>query len=273
MPEITSVDGVARHSQIIRLPAPPSLLVDNNCRRAGTKQMGARGEAQGIRWYNGLHGQNSARGKFRTSPRKMRGKFRTKLKYGIFPAEKSPRGISPPPVSWHEVILQLLKTEKTKDITTPHPDLIPNGAMETKSKLPVAQPNMHGPHHAVRIPSGDPQSNAQSPTEAICNHSRVFSIRKPGTGSSGNSSCEQQQGVGMSSACCWLWSGERAVCPSQTTPSTLSFRFLAVPPNAAVPSPGLIQRPGTCECAAYQQYHLLFVTSICIGLLKPSPRC
>ena len=33
--------------------------------------------------------------KFRTSPRKMRGKFRTKLKYGIFPAEKSPRGISP----------------------------------------------------------------------------------------------------------------------------------------------------------------------------------
>ena len=98
VPEITSVDGVARHSQIIRLPAPPSLLVDNNCRRAGTKQMGARGEAQGIRWYGGLHGQNSARGKFRTSPRKMRGKFRTKLKYGIFPAEKSPRGISPPPV-------------------------------------------------------------------------------------------------------------------------------------------------------------------------------
>ena len=77
---------------------PPSLLVDNNCRIAGTKQMGARGEAQGIRWYGGLHGQNSARGKFRTSPRKMRGKFRTKLKYGIFPAEKSPRGISPPPV-------------------------------------------------------------------------------------------------------------------------------------------------------------------------------
>ena len=36
--------------------------------------------------------------KFRTSPRKMRGKFRTKLKYGIFPAEKSPRGISPPPL-------------------------------------------------------------------------------------------------------------------------------------------------------------------------------
>ena len=98
VPEITSVDGVARHSQIIRLPAPPSLLVDNNCRRAGTKQMGARGEAQGIRWYGGLHGQNSARGKFRTSPRKMRGKFRTKLKYGIFPAEKSPRGISPRPV-------------------------------------------------------------------------------------------------------------------------------------------------------------------------------
>ena len=98
VPEITSVDGVARHSQIIRLPAPPSLLVDNNCRRAGTKQMGARGEAQGIRWYGGLHGQNSARGKFRTSPRKMRGKFRTKLKYGIFPAEKSPRGIFPPPV-------------------------------------------------------------------------------------------------------------------------------------------------------------------------------
>ena len=97
VPEITSVDGVARHSQIIRLPAPPSLLVDNNCRRAGTKQMGARGEAQGIRWYGGLHGQNSARGKFRTSPRKMRGKFRTKLKYGIFPAEKSPRGIFPPP--------------------------------------------------------------------------------------------------------------------------------------------------------------------------------
>ena len=94
VPEITSVDGVARHSQIIRLPAPPSLFVDNNCRRAGTKQMGARGEAQGIRWYGGLHGQNSARGKFRTSPRKMRGKFRTKLKYGIFPAEKSPRGIT-----------------------------------------------------------------------------------------------------------------------------------------------------------------------------------
>ena len=101
VPEITSVDGVARHSQIIRLPAPPSLLVDNNCRRAGTKQMGARGEAQGIRWYGGLHGQNSARGKFRTSPRKMRGKFRTKLKYGIFPAEKSPRGIFPPPVGGH----------------------------------------------------------------------------------------------------------------------------------------------------------------------------
>ena len=99
VPEITSVDGVARHSQIIRLPAPPSLLVDNNCRRAGTKQLGVRGDAQGIRWYGGLHGQNSARGKFRTSPRKMRGKFRTKLKYGIFPAEKSPRGISPPPVS------------------------------------------------------------------------------------------------------------------------------------------------------------------------------
>ena len=96
VPEITSVDGVARHSQIIRLPAPPSLLVDNNCRRAGTKQLGARGEAQGIRWYGGLQGQNSARGKFRTSPRKMRGKFRTKLKYGIFPAEKSPRGIPPP---------------------------------------------------------------------------------------------------------------------------------------------------------------------------------
>ena len=96
VPEITSVDGVARHSQIIRLPAPPSLLVDNTCRRAGTKQMGARGEAQGIRWYGGLHGQNSTRGKFRTSPRKMRGKFRTKMKYGIFPAEKSPRGISPP---------------------------------------------------------------------------------------------------------------------------------------------------------------------------------
>ena len=91
VPEITSVDGWARHSQIIRLPAPPSLLVDNNCRRAGTKQMGARGEAQGIRWYGGLHGQNSARGKFRTSPRKMRGKFRTKLKYGIPP---------PPPVPW-----------------------------------------------------------------------------------------------------------------------------------------------------------------------------
>ena len=86
VPEITSVDGVARHSQIIGLPAPPPLLVDNNCRRAGTKQMGARGEAQGIRWYGGLHGQNSARGK-----------FRTKLKYGIFPAEKSPRGIPPPP--------------------------------------------------------------------------------------------------------------------------------------------------------------------------------
>ena len=101
VPEITSVDGVARHSQIIRLPAPPSLLVDNNCRRAGTKQMGARGEAQGIRWYGGLHGRNSARGKFRTSPRKMRGKFRTKLKYGIFPAEKSPRGIPPPPPVAH----------------------------------------------------------------------------------------------------------------------------------------------------------------------------
>ena len=97
VPEITSVDGVARHSQIIRLPAPPSLLVDNNCRRAGTKQMGARGEAQGIRWYGGLHGQKSARGKFRTSPRKMRGKFRTNLKYGIFPTEKSPCGIPPPP--------------------------------------------------------------------------------------------------------------------------------------------------------------------------------
>ena len=96
VPEITSVDGVARHSQIIRLPAPPSLLVDNNCRGAGTKQMGARGEAQGIRWYGGLHGQNSARGKFRTSPRKMRGKFRTKLKYGIFPAEKSPAEFPPP---------------------------------------------------------------------------------------------------------------------------------------------------------------------------------
>ena len=97
VPEITSVDGGARHSQIIRLPAPPSLLVDNNCRRAGTKQMEARGEAQGIRWYGGLHGQNSARGKFRTSPRKMRGKFRTKFKYGIFPAEKPPRGIPHPP--------------------------------------------------------------------------------------------------------------------------------------------------------------------------------
>ena len=97
VPEITSVDGVARHSQIIRLPAPPSLLVDNNCRRAGTKQMGTRGEEQGIRWYGGLHGPNSARGKFRTSPGKMRGKFRTKWKYGIFPAEKSPRGIPPPP--------------------------------------------------------------------------------------------------------------------------------------------------------------------------------
>ena len=104
VPEITSVDGVARHSQIIRLPAPPSLFVDNNCRRAGTKQMGARGEAQGIRWYGGLHGQNSARGKFRTSPRKMRGKFRTKLKYGIFPAEKSPRGISPPPVQMSTIV-------------------------------------------------------------------------------------------------------------------------------------------------------------------------
>ena len=57
VPEITSVDGVARHSQIIRLPAPPSLLVDNNCRIAGTKQLGARGEAQGIRWCGGLHGQ------------------------------------------------------------------------------------------------------------------------------------------------------------------------------------------------------------------------
>ena len=90
VPEITSVDGVARHSQIIRLPAPPSLLVDNNYRRAGTKQMGPRGEAQGIRWYGGLHGQNSARGKFRTSPQKMRGKIRTKLKYGIFPAEIPP---------------------------------------------------------------------------------------------------------------------------------------------------------------------------------------
>ena len=97
VPEITSVDGVARHSQIIRLPAPPSLLVDNTCRRAGTKQMGARGEAQGIQWYSGLHGQNSAWGKFRTSPRKMRGKFRTKLKYGIFPAEKYPGEIPPPP--------------------------------------------------------------------------------------------------------------------------------------------------------------------------------
>ena len=95
VPQITCVDGVARHSQIIRLRAPPSLLVDKTCRRVGTKQMGARGEAQGIRWYGGLHGQNSARGKFRTSPRKMRGKFRTKMKYGIFPAEKSPRGISP----------------------------------------------------------------------------------------------------------------------------------------------------------------------------------
>ena len=87
---ITCADGVARHSQIIRLPAPPSLLVHNSCRRAGTKQMGARGEAQSIRWYGGLHVQNSAQGKFRTSPRKMRGKFRTKLKYGIFPAENSP---------------------------------------------------------------------------------------------------------------------------------------------------------------------------------------
>ena len=27
----------------------------------------------------------------------MRGKFRTELKYGIFPAENPPRGISPPP--------------------------------------------------------------------------------------------------------------------------------------------------------------------------------
>ena len=98
VPQITCVDGVARHSQIIRLPAPPSLLVDNTCRRAGTKQKGARSEAQGIRWYGGLHGQNSAQGKFRTSPRKKRGKFRTKLKYGIFPAEKSPRGIFPRPV-------------------------------------------------------------------------------------------------------------------------------------------------------------------------------
>ena len=95
VPEITSVEGVARHSQIVRLPAPPSLLVDNNCRRAGTKQLGARGEAQGIRWYGGLHGQNSARGKFRTSPRKMRGEFHTKLKYGIVPAEKSPRNPLP----------------------------------------------------------------------------------------------------------------------------------------------------------------------------------
>ena len=60
--------------------------------------MGACSEAQGIRWYGGLHGQNSARGKFRTSPPKMRGKFRTKLKYGIFPAEKSPHGIPPPPL-------------------------------------------------------------------------------------------------------------------------------------------------------------------------------
>ena len=112
VPEITSVDGVARHSQIIRLPAPPSLLVDNNCRRAGTKQMGARGEAQGIRWYGGLHGQNSARGKFRTSPRKMRGKFRTKLKYGIFPAEKSPRGIFPPPVLCHQLHIGSAKSPR-----------------------------------------------------------------------------------------------------------------------------------------------------------------
>ena len=29
----------------------------------------------------------------------MRGKFRTELKYGIFPAENSPRGIPPPPGS------------------------------------------------------------------------------------------------------------------------------------------------------------------------------
>ena len=104
VPEITSVDGVARHSQIIRLPAPPSLLVDNTCRRAGTKQLGVRGDAQGIRWYGGLRGQNSARGKFRTSPRKVRGKFRTKLKYRIFPAEFPP----PPPVGckafWFEIM-------------------------------------------------------------------------------------------------------------------------------------------------------------------------
>ena len=30
----------------------------------------------------------------------MRGKFRTELKYGIFPAENSPRGIPPPPGMW-----------------------------------------------------------------------------------------------------------------------------------------------------------------------------
>ena len=54
-------------------------------------------EKNPTRSYSGLHRHNSAWGKFRTSPRKMRGKFRTKLKYGISPAENSRYGIPPPP--------------------------------------------------------------------------------------------------------------------------------------------------------------------------------
>ena len=44
----------------------------------------------------GLHRYNSAWRKFRTSPQKMEGKFRNNLKYGTFPAEKTPCGIPPP---------------------------------------------------------------------------------------------------------------------------------------------------------------------------------
>ena len=45
-------------------------------------------------WVFGL-----GRGIFRAHSEKMQGKFRTKLKHGIFPAEKYPCGNPPPPVS------------------------------------------------------------------------------------------------------------------------------------------------------------------------------
>ena len=62
--------------------------------------MGARGEAQGIRWYGCLHGQKFRTGKIPHLPLKNEGKIPHQVEIRNFPRGKIPPRNFPPPLYW-----------------------------------------------------------------------------------------------------------------------------------------------------------------------------